>query len=68
MTVRGNGNKLIADCCFPRTFIGKEASVICPSKHLNTSQYEVFLAVASADELEHDVLLLSTKRLIHENT
>ena len=50
------------------TFRGKEASVVCPSKHLNASQYEVFLNVASADELEHDVLLLSTKRLIHENS
>ena len=64
MTVRGNGNMLL----YPRTFMGKEASCLCPSKHLNTDEYKLWLDVASVDELEHDVLLMSTRSFIRENT
>ena len=64
MTVRGNGNWLL----FPRTFMGKEASCLCPSKDLNADQYNLFLDVASVDELEYDVLLMSTRSFILENT
>ncbi len=67
MTEHGNGNMLIAEA-YGRHFMGKPASVRRPSKHLSAEHYEAFLEIASEDELEYDVLLLSTWRLIRENT
>jgi len=63
MTVQGNGNMLIAEA-YGRHFMGKPASVRRPSEHLSTEHYEAFLEIASADELECDVLLISTWSLI----
>lgn len=65
MTVQGNGNMLIAAKDHRwNFFMGKPASARRPSEHLSTKHYEAFLEIASEDELEYDVLLLSTWRLI----
>ena len=63
MTVQDNGNMLIAEA-YGRHFMGKPASVRRPSEHLSAEHYEAFLEIASADELECDVLLMSTWSLI----
>ena len=67
MTLQGNGNMLIAKAYGlgePKYFRGKEASIKPPSRALNTKQYQAFLAIASIDELEEDVMLMSTWRFL----
>ena len=68
MTVQGNGSMLITKAYDlagdPRYFRGKEASRKAPSRALNTRQYQMFLEIASIGELEEDVMLMSTRRLL----
>lgn len=61
------GNMLIAKAYglgATNYFRGKEASCKPPSKALNTKQYQMFLEIASVEELEEDIVLMSTWRFL----
>lgn len=67
MTLQGNGNMLIAKAYGLGSEQGRgyiPSTAIQPSRHLDATQYQMFLSIASVRELEGDLVLPSTWRFL----